>query len=150
MPPGHRDLLYGHYSQKGYGVPDGIQSYLENNSELIWDSIIAEIVDNNTLCFVWQDNKPVVAISTAHSLYRPLDRVQRMRRCPKISSENACILSPVFKGLPFKDLLILKAIDDYNHHMKGVDQADALCANFTIYHYIRSLSAPSQSNMTIF
>jgi hypothetical protein len=36
------------------------------------------------------------------------------------------ILNPLFKGLPFKDLFILKAIDDYNHHMKGVDQADQL------------------------
>jgi Transposase IS4 len=42
-------------------------------------------------------------------------------------------LNPIFKGQPFKDLFILKAINDYNHHMKGVDQADALRANFTYY-----------------
>jgi Transposase IS4 len=115
------------------GVPPRLQSYLDNNSELLWDSTIAEIIDYNTLCFVWQDNKPVVSITTAHSLHRPEDRIERKRRCPKISSENARILNPVFKGLPFKDLFIPKAIDDYNHHMKGVDQADALRASFTCH-----------------
>jgi len=94
--------------KKAAGVPLRLQSYLDNNSELLWDSTIAEVVDNNTNCFVWQDNKPVVAISTAHSLHRPEDRIQRTRRCPKISSENQRILNPVFKGLPFKDLFIPK------------------------------------------
>ena len=119
--------------KKAKGVPDHLSSYLNNNSALLWDSTIAEVVDSNTLCFVWQDNKPVVAISTAHSLHRLEDRIQRHRRCPRISSENARILHPVFQGQPFKDLFIPKAIDDYNHHMKGVDQADALRANFTCH-----------------
>jgi Transposase IS4 len=90
-----------------------------------------EVVEDNTICFVWQDNKPVIAISTAHSLHRPEDRIQRLRRCPKISFKNARILTPVFQGLLFKNLFIPKAINDYNHHMKGVDQADALRASFT-------------------
>jgi Transposase IS4 len=119
--------------KRAIGVPIRLQSYLDNNSELLWDSTIAEIVDGNTNCFVWQDNKPVIAISTAHSLHRAEDRVQRTRRCPRITSENQRILNPVFKGLPFKDLFIPKAIDDYNHHMKGVDQANALRANFTCH-----------------
>ena len=54
--------------KKAIGVPQRLQSYLDNNSELLWDSTIAEIIDGNTLCFLWQDNKPVIAISTAHSL----------------------------------------------------------------------------------
>jgi hypothetical protein len=119
--------------KKAIGVPQRLQSYLDNNSELVWDSTIAEIVDKNTLCFVWQDNKPVLAISTAHSLHCSEDRIQRSRRCPKISSENARILNPVFQGQSWKDLFIPKAIDDYNHHMKGVDQADALRAYFTCH-----------------
>jgi Transposase IS4 len=119
--------------KKAVGVPVQLQTYLDNNSELLWDSTIAEIVDGNTNCFVWQDNKPVVAISTAHSLHRAEDRIQRTRRCPRITSENQRILNPVFKGLPFKDLFIPKAIDDYNYHMKGVDQADALRASFTCH-----------------
>jgi Transposase IS4 len=130
-------LAMGIYSmgttrKNAIGVPERLQSYLNDNSELIWDSTIAQVVDN-TLCFVWQDNKPVIAISTAHSLYRPEDRVERHRRCPKITAQNARVLNPVFKGLPFKDLFIPKAINDYNHHMKGVDQADALRANFTCH-----------------
>jgi Transposase IS4 len=119
--------------KKAIGVPPRLQSYLDNNSELLWDSTIAEVVDGNTNCFVWQDNKPVIAISTAHSLHRAEDRVQRTRQCPRITSENQRILNPVFKGLPFKDLFIPKAINDHNHHMKGVDQADALRANFTCH-----------------
>jgi len=119
--------------KKAIGVPQRLQSYLDNNSELLWDSTIAEIIDGNTLCFLWQDNKPVIAISTAHSLHRREDRIQRTRNCPKISSENARILNPVFQGQAQKDLFIPKAIDDYNHHMKGVDQADALRANFTCH-----------------
>jgi len=126
--------------KKAIGVPTRLQSYLNNNSELLWDSTIAEVVDGNTNCFVWQDNKPVIAISTAHSLHRAEDRIQRTRRCPRITSENQRILNPVFKGLPFKDLFIPRAIDDYNHHMKGVDQADALRANFTCHraHNLRT------------
>jgi Transposase IS4 len=119
--------------RKAVGVPQHLQNYLDNNSELAWDSTLAEVVDKNTLCFVWQDNKSVVAISTAHSLHCSEDRVQRTHRCPKISFENARIINPVFQGQPWKDLFIPKAIDDYNHHMKGVDQADALRAYFTCH-----------------
>lgn len=94
---------------------------------------MAEVIDNNTLCFIWQDNKAVSAISTAHSLYRPEDKVQRIPRCPRITSENQRILLPVFDGQPFKKLFIPRAINDYNHHMKGVDQANQLRAGFTCY-----------------
>jgi Transposase IS4 len=38
--------------KKAAGVPLRLQSYLDNNSELLWDSTIAEIVDGNTNCFV--------------------------------------------------------------------------------------------------
>ena len=110
-----------------------LQRYLNDNNELLWNSTIAQVIDNNTLVFIWQDNKPVCALTTAHSLHRTEDRIQRTRRCPKISSENRRILDPVFKGLPFKDLFIPRAIDDYNHHIKGVDQADQLRAAFTCH-----------------
>jgi Transposase IS4 len=119
--------------KKAVGVPSQLQKYLDNNIELLWDSTIAEVIDKNTLCFIWQDNKPVCALSTAHSLHRSEDRVQRTRRYPKITSKNARILQPIFQGLPFKNLFIPKAINDYNHHMKGVDQADQLRASFTCH-----------------
>jgi Transposase IS4 len=119
--------------KKTVGVPSELQNYLDNNNALIWDSTIAEIIDDNVLCFIWQDNKPVIALTSAHSLHRFDDRIQRRHKCPQISSTNARILNPVFKGLPFKDLFIPSAINDYNHHIKGVDQADQLRANFTCH-----------------
>jgi hypothetical protein len=48
------------------------------------------------------------------------------RRCPKVTADNARVLNPIFKDQPFKDLFILKAINDYNHHIKRVDQTDTL------------------------
>ena len=98
LPKGHRFCIYldnlflnvpvaqcllamniyciGTTRKKAAGVPIRLQSYLDNNNnELLWDSTIAEVVDGNTNCFVWQDNKPVVTISTAHSLHRPEDRI---------------------------------------------------------------------------
>jgi hypothetical protein len=37
--------------------------------------MIEEVVNNNTLCFVWQDNKPVIAISFEYNLYRFKDQI---------------------------------------------------------------------------
>jgi Transposase IS4 len=61
--------------KRATGVPQSLQRYLNNNSKLVWDSTIGEIVDSNTLCFIWQDNKPVIAILTAHSLHNAADRI---------------------------------------------------------------------------
>jgi len=119
--------------KKADGFPSHLQTYFDSNNELLWDSTIAEVIDDNTLCFIWQDNKAVGAISTAHSLHRSEDKIQRTRRCPKINTENRRILGPVFNGQPFKELFIPKAIDDYNYYMKGVDQANQLRASFTCH-----------------
>jgi Transposase IS4 len=75
----------GTIRKKGLGFPLYPQSYIEDNYKLLWDSTIAEIADNNALCFIWQDNEAVAAISTAHSLHRVEDKIQRRRKCPKIN-----------------------------------------------------------------
>jgi hypothetical protein len=37
--------------------------------------MIVEVVDGNINYFVWQDNKPIIAISTTYNLYRAKDRI---------------------------------------------------------------------------
>jgi Transposase IS4 len=115
------------------GIPQDLLDLQSHDSALVWDSTIATVVEEDTLVFLWQDNKPVIAITTAHSLHREEDRVERCRKCPAITAENTRILNPVFEGLPKRRLFIPKAIDDYNHHMKGVDQADYLRSKMTIH-----------------
>ena len=61
--------------KKADGFPSHLQSYFESNNKLLWDSTVAEVIDDNALCFIWQDNKAVGAISTAHSLYRSEDKI---------------------------------------------------------------------------
>jgi hypothetical protein len=47
------DIYYiGTTWKKALGVPVRLQSYLDNNSELLWDSMIVEVVDGNTNYFV--------------------------------------------------------------------------------------------------
>jgi hypothetical protein len=82
--------------------------YLDNNNnELLWDSIIAEVVNGNTHCFVWQDNKPVVAMMLSQLL------IASTGQKIGFTSEN-----PAFKDLPFK-VLIPKAINGYSLHPQG-------------------------------
>ena len=95
------------------------------NRSLVWNSVLAVIV-HYCLCFLWQDNNAVIAITTAHSLHRPEDRTETLRHRPKPTSANAAITWPVFEGHATKWLRIPEAIDDYNHGMNGVDTASQL------------------------
>ncbi|KAF8941422.1 hypothetical protein BGZ58_009505 [Dissophora ornata] len=52
--------------------------------------------------------------------------VIRNRRRPRETSTNAKSVRAVFKGQSRALLPIPKIIDDYNHHMNGVDIADQL------------------------
>jgi hypothetical protein len=82
-------------------------------------------VIENVLCFIRQDNNAVLGLTTAHSLHRPEgDTIIRNRKRPKQTSTNARITHPIFNDLPRKRLLIPRVIDDYNHHMNGVDLAN--------------------------
>ena len=61
--------------KKATDVSLSLQSYLNDNSELLWNSMIAEVINSNVLCFIWQDNKSVCAITTAHSLHWLKDQI---------------------------------------------------------------------------
>src|ERR1700750_389309 len=79
------------------GLPESLTDVLakdkkakkeEQKQPLVYNSVLAVIV-HYCLCFLWQDNNSVLAITTAHSLHRPEDRIQRERKRPKLSSTNA-------------------------------------------------------------
>ena len=43
---------------------------------LAYNSVLA-VVMHKCLCFLWQDNNSILAVTTAHSLHRSEDRVRR-------------------------------------------------------------------------
>ena len=63
--------------------------------------------------------------------------ILRMRKRPKITSSNATITRKPFGDQSTKMLPIPTFIDDYNHYMGGVDQANQLRAVFTT-HFSRN------------
>lgn len=96
---------------------------------LEWGAMRAEVVEE-VLCFAWQDNNTVLGMTSA---YRPDDQVVRTRKRPAETSTNAAIVRPVFGDEYTKDLAIPRLIDDYNHHMGGVDIANQLRVNYTTH-----------------
>ena len=73
------------------------------------------------LYFVWQDNNAVIAITTAYSLHQEEDQVTINRHQLKATSTNTDITQPIFEGFHEKILDIPIPINDYNHHMNGVN-----------------------------
>ena len=55
-----------------------------------------------------------------------MDKVLKLRRRPPATATNAKTSRQVFNDSPTKQLIIPRFIDDYNHYMGGVDQADQL------------------------
>jgi Transposase IS4 len=112
------------------GIPDWLIKLKQHNRGLVWNSMLAEVVDS-TPCFLWQDNNAVLGLTTAHCLKN--DTVLRHRKRPSPTSVNARIVRPVFGDEPFKWLYIPRAIDDYNYYMNGVDQGNQLRKNFSAH-----------------
>jgi Transposase IS4 len=88
-----------------------------------WGSITPMIV-GEVLMALWQDNAPLVFMTTAHSLKNDDNLVVINRRRPAITTVNRSIIEPVFDNQPRKELAIPKAINDYNHGMNGGDVAN--------------------------
>lgn len=110
------------------GLPESLTDVLakdkkakkeEKKQPLAYNSVLAVVI-HYCLCFLWQDNNSVLAITTAHSLHRPEDRVQRERKRPKLTSTNAKQVYSCFEGQSKKWLAVPAPIDEYNHGMNGV------------------------------
>ena len=115
-------LCTGITRKNAKGIPQALLDLKEQNRALIWNSYIGIII-NSVLCFLWQDNNAVLGITTVYSLHH---LVKRLRNRPSITSTNAYIVRPVFGDLQRKELDILYAIDEYNHHMNTVDRNNQL------------------------
>lgn len=67
-------------------------------------------------------------MSTVHCIHRSEeDVIKRKQRRLKLTSTNAKIVRAVFGENTTKMLFILLVIDDYNHHMNGIDIANQRC-----------------------
>ena len=92
---------------------------------LDWNTLSGKVIDN-VLATLWIDNGPVTMLTTIHEICGDEWKVIRNRRRPRETSSNANTVRQVFGNAPRKELAIPKVIDDYNHHMGGVDIADQL------------------------
>lgn len=85
-------------------------------------------MDNNVHQSAWKDNALVLFLSTTHET-GPDQLVIRHRKRPPTTSTSAKTSRQAFGPDPKKDLPIPKFVDDYNHYMGYVDQADQLQAS---------------------
>ena len=115
-------LCMGTTRKNAKGIPQALLDLKEHNRALIWNSCIG-ITVSSVLCFLWQDNNAVLGITTAYGLHL---LIKRLRTRPSTTSTNAHIVLPVFGDLKKKELEIPYAIDEYNHHMNGVDRNNQL------------------------
>jgi hypothetical protein len=59
--------------------------------------------------------------------------IERCRKRPKSTSKNTQISRKPFGDDPIKILPIPVFIDEYNHYIRGIDQANQLRAAFTAH-----------------
>jgi hypothetical protein len=97
----------------------------KERKKLDWNTLLGQVV-NDTLCLAWQDNNIVLALSNIHTVHTVNDFVARQRKRPAKTSTSGNIVRIVFRDNPIMELQIPVFIDDYNHHMRGVDIANQL------------------------
>lgn len=101
--------------------------------QLSWEFYTGVIVGNDDVfASMWQNNNSVLLLSTIHDS----NSFTLANRCrPKENSTNAIQSQKPLttNGITVhtKKLPIPSIIDDYNHHMNGVDQADQLRSNYS-------------------
>jgi hypothetical protein len=98
-----------------------------------WNSLYADIKDK-ILCIAWQDNNTVTALLTVHTVHQETNWVTHKWKCPAKTSTNITTTHKPFKGQPTAELKIPRLINDYNHHMGGVDITNQLRAVYESHH----------------
>jgi hypothetical protein len=93
------------------------------STKLEWNSLLALVVQD-TLCLAWQDNNIVLALSNIYIVDQAEDFREKVRKRPAKTSTNGRIVRRVFGDDHQKELQIPCFINDYNHHMGGVDLAN--------------------------
>ncbi len=93
------------------------------STKLEWNTLLAAVV-KETLCLAWQDNNIVLALSNIHTVDKAEDFREKVRKRPAKTSTNGRIVQRVFGSDHTKELSIPCFINDYNHHMGGVDLAN--------------------------
>ncbi|RPA80104.1 hypothetical protein BJ508DRAFT_210534, partial [Ascobolus immersus RN42] len=93
-----------------------------------WNWLQVVGIKDGILCFAWLDNAWVFGMTTVHAIPKSLSEhyILRPRRRPRITSGNSQLVRAVFGGNPRRWLHIPIIIDDYNHRMNALDNADHL------------------------
>jgi hypothetical protein len=133
--------LFEHLRQLGFGatgtarINSGICADFvakkqadQKKDSIPWGTLFSEpTISNKVAQSAWKDNALVLFLSTTHQT--GLDQVViRHRKRPATTSTSAKTARKAFGSEPEKDLPIPKFVDDYNHYMGYVDQADQLRA----------------------
>ena len=147
--------VMGTTRKNAIGLPTSLTDVLAKDKEakkddrkkqpLAYNSVLT-IVMHKCLCFLWQDNNSVLAITTAHSLHQPQDRVQRERKRPSSTSTNARQAYACFEEQSKKELSIPVPIDDYNRGMNGVDIASQIQRGFFGFISLRTSAGGDPSS----
>lgn len=97
--------------------------------DIPWGTLYSKpTISNNVVQSAWKDNALVLFLSTTHET-GPDQLVIRHRKRPATTSTSAKTARQAFGPDSEKDLPIPKFVDDYNHYMGYVDQADQLRAS---------------------
>ena len=95
---------------------------LEHNNQIPWGELYL-VSDGEVLQAAWKDQNVVLFMSTVSD---GIETILRQRRRPPKTATNARTSRQIFGDQPTKELLIPRFINDYNHYMGGVDEADQL------------------------
>ena len=100
---------------------------LPRNPGLEWNFQSGKIVgeDKDVLAAIWMDNGPVTFLTTIHGIGEDW-QVTKNRKRPRKTILNAGHVEGLFRESGQRVLEIPHLVNDYNHHMGGVDTADQL------------------------